>query len=349
MGMTVVSLSLVGTGLWLGWWLNKHPFPKHPSLGDRIACYRPVVDIFHGVATSTADDSLSPTGLSRYGKRGSGGIQGLGWLPPEQGGDHTLYVGHTHAIRKVQLDPEDWHVVQFSEQRIYNQTTEFPSIRLPDGQEHPIVHFGGITVIFTAERGTEVLFAAHTALDAHEVGGGAVVGVRADTLEAHNGTVAARNPHAANDWVAVDHATGIGYTGAFYNVTLALRFDLRTLEDLEPLNFTGSGLSKQGINFIQSATVQGSTLLLGTDDFQGSLYQVDLESGRVRGRQSLLLGKEMDGVVSVGPDHILVGYNRWESREGGSLQSVVLFEATHEWIEPDATVACGGSYARFLD
>ena len=89
--------------------------------------------------------------------------------------------------------------------------------------------------------------------------------------------------------------------------------------------------------------------MLGTDNYQGSLYHVDKTTGRVRGAQSLLLGNEMDGIAQVGPTQILVGYNRWRAREADFLKSIVLFEATHEWVRTDATTACGGSYVRFLD
>jgi len=345
---TVVAIGLVGLGVVAGWWLaQESPLFSINTVNpwrrsDPILCYHPVVDIFYDAS------STIPSDISRRREKDDM-LQGIAWLPPDRDGTHVLYMGHTRTLYKIQLDPDDLHVVQILNEKTYNQTTEFPTIRLANGQDLPIAHFGGIAAISTPQRGPEILLAAHTALDEDGSAGGSVVGVNAETLEFNNGTVVAHNPTTASDWVTVDYAAGIGYAGAFYNVTRALRFSIDTLKDLEPLYFTGSGLPDSGINFVQSATILGSTLLLGTDNYQGSLYHVDKMTGRVQGVQSLLLGNEMDGVASVGPNQLLVGYNRWKAREAGFLQSIVLFEATHEWIRPDTTTACGGSYVRFLD
>ena len=313
-----------------------------------ISCYRPVVDLWHAGQVST-----QPQGLSLDEPRELHGLQGLAMLPRSSSSNTNdpnmyvdLYQGHTRGLRQIQLRADDFSVVQVLQERVYNMTTDFPSIRLANGTALPLVHFGGITVIQTPARGKQVLLAAHTVLDpiTSRDGAGIIVGVDATTFDFDNSTTAAYNPHAANDWVTVDYSTGIGYTGTFFNVTHALRFRVDTLEDLEPLQFAGQGLPKEGINYVQSATVQGSTLLLGTNDFQGSLYHIDIGSGRVIGRQSLLLGNEMDGLLSISSHQLLIGFNRHKSHEHIPLESVILLEATREPIGPRP---CGGAYIHF--
>ena len=338
--VAAVVISL-GTGFWIGSETSSFN-DTSPSAEKTISCFRPVVDILHLGKKNVHPPQ--PWSMDEHGNE----LQGLTVLPQEP---TILYQGRTHSIQKLRMDLHPHTVLEVLQERHYNQSIEFPLVTLSNGVSLPIAHFGGIAIIETPERGKEVLFAAHTELDNHFYGGGLIVAVDAETLEFRNTTVA-HNPYAAHDWVAVDHTTGIGYTGTFFNVTKAMRFRLDTLEDLEPLEFRGTGLpiaTEGGINYVQSATIYQSALLLGTNDFQGSLYYVDTSTGRIKGRQSLLLGNEMDGLVAIDEDKLLVGYNRWNSHEHIDLQSIVLLRADRERLDETTMTACGGAYVHFVD
>lgn len=120
------------------------------------------------------------------------------------------------------------------------------------------------------------------------------------------------------DWVA--HHDGILYFGEFFNVQSIHRIDLETLQPLPDLELTlpdKNGLKENGINYVQSAAFDsdGRLVLLG-DDYQCTLYVIDIKSRDLVCTQGLLLGSETDGIAF---DHqrqeILVGYNREHSHE----------------------------------
>lgn len=328
-GCSCLAISLITAGIVLGIKLGQS------ETDNRIPCFRPVSDIYHSARASPL-----PTGPSFNGDYPRmGGLQGLAY----DARTAILYQAHTHGLRKMQLDADDLVFQTETDARLYNQTTDFRLIPTADQGDLPIVHFGGIAWI-----DGQVLLAAHTELlaDNQSAAGGVVVGVDAETLAPVPDIFVAHNPYQANDWVAVDPVTRVGYAGTFFNVTRVLRFDVDTQRALPALDLSGG--PADGVNFIQSAIVfQSSHLLLATNDFQTSLFYVDIETGRVVGRQSMLLGNEMDGLVQVADDKLLMGFNRAHSHEHERLLSVVLLEAVYDVIQKGQDSYCGGAYVRF--
>ena len=262
----------------------------------------PTVDILNASSPSrTAADDVSR--LKYLDDVSDYGLQGLA-LSSDDG---ILYEFHTMAVRVLQLDESGSKVVDVQKRRIYNGTVDFP--RLLDGLE--VAHIGGIDLSHSMEHGIEIWIATHS--DGVD-GRGALFAVDPTTLDV-KATRLVNVPYNL-DWVA--YRDGVLYYGVFFNVRLVHRVELSTLHPLPDLVLSlPEHLSEGGINYVQSASfdLDGHLILLG-DDYQCTIYCIDIESGSLLGTQALLLGSETDGVTFDRRRRtMLVGFNRQHSHE----------------------------------
>ena len=258
-----------------------------------------VTDLFHENHRNNDDDSSS---LLHYvtDEVGNSGLQGLAL-------DGTvLYECHTNAVRVLRLhrDKDVFVVQEISHSRVYNFTADFPLIH-----QQNVAHIGGVDIAHSKRHGTELWMATHSEGLRGEGALWAVDPVSLDPLP--NRFVAV--PYNL-DWVA--YHEGVLYFGTFFNVTSVQRVDSDTLQPMPDLSLTHLPDPTAGLQFIQSAAVFDNHLVLLSDDYQCTIYYIDLRSGEVVGSQGLLLGSETDGITfDPVTKTLLVGFNRQHSHE----------------------------------
>ena len=280
-------------------WLSRG---KHTAVGRWV----PTVDILN--ASGIAD-------LQFLGDVGDYELQGLALDPNNQ---NILYEFHTLAARVLELSPHHHRtdddriaVVRVQKRRTYNGTMDFPLI-----YNMPVAHIGGIDVAFSHSHGSEIWIATHSdGINGSGSGGeGALWAVDPDTLDI-KADRAVRVGYNL-DWVAF--WDGVLYFGGFFNVKSVKRVSIDTLAPLPDLMLSlPDGYAEGGLNYIQSAAfdLEGRLVLLG-DDYQCTIFVLDVDTGALVDSQGLLLGSETDGITfDQNRGNMLVGFNRRHSHE----------------------------------
>mmetsp|Transcript_6593 Transcript_6593/g.14460 ORF Transcript_6593/g.14460 Transcript_6593/m.14460 type:complete len:400 (+) Transcript_6593:115-1314(+) len=261
----------------------------------------PTVDILNASTSGVTDlkylDDIDDNGLQGLAISSDGRI---------------LYEFHTMAVRVMQLDDATGStVIGVTKRRVYDGSVDFPPLIDDDGGSLEVRHVGGIDLAQSDEHGTEIWIATHSdGID----GRGALFAVDPDTLDVKTSR-SVQVPYNL-DWVA--YRDGVLYYGVFFNVKLIHRVLLSTLQPLPDLELSlPEHLREGGINYVQSAAfdLDGRLVLLG-DDYQCTVYYIDVGSGAVLGTQALLLGSEVDGITFDRTRRtMLVGFNRQHSHE----------------------------------
>lgn len=254
--------------------------------------WRPVVDVLNASNISTLKYSHDV---------GNSGLQGLAFNRDCS----ILYEFHTLGVRVLNMNTTDSSVLSVAKSRVYT-SNDFPVIYTKQ-----IAHVGGIDYASSVENGQELWIATHSeGID----GEGAIVAVDPVSLSIKQDRMV--RTHYNLDWVA--HSNGILYYGEFFHVKSVKRVSLATLEPLPDLQLQlPPHLSDAGLNYIQSAAIdlEGRLVLLG-DDYQCTVYVVDIDNGNYIQSQALLLGSETDGITfNHQTRSMLVGFNRQHSHE----------------------------------
>lgn len=221
-----------------------------------------------------------------------------------------LYTVHTMAVRVFMFQSypsteRTMAIVSEQTRRVWNPRQEFPLLL----RNSTVAHLGGVDLSFSEKHGLELWMAAHSeGLN----GPGGLVAVDALNLNPKRDRTVMSETNL--DWVA--ERNGVLYFGEFFNVTRIHRVHLETLEPLSDVTLQlPDDLSGGGINYVQSGAFdkQGRLVLLG-DDYQCTVYFINVESGEMVYSQGLLLGSQTDGLTFYG-DTMLVGLNRQHSHE----------------------------------
>ena len=293
----IVFLILLATDVAqrFGWLRRMH---HHPAAQTQQQRWVPTADILNS-------DSIPD--LKFLDDVGDYGLQGLALDPHNQ---NILYEFHTMGVRVLELANDHNGIIQVvgvPRRRIYNATTDFPLI-----YDKPVAHIGGIDVAYSSRHGSEIWMATHSEGTSGE---GALWAVHPETLDVQ----ADRAVRVAYnlDWVAY-HPDGILYFGEFFNVKSIQRVSIDTLEPLPDLILTlPDAYADDGLNYIQSAAFdpKGRLVLLG-DDYQCTIFILDVQTGVLVASQGLLLGSETDGITfDRNRGSMLVGFNRQHSHE----------------------------------
>jgi len=280
----ISALILVGMATW--------QFMDTTVVYDVNAKWRPVVDILN---------ASNITSLKFVHDVGDYGLQGLAMNVECT----TLYEFHTLGVRVLRVNNVTGGVLEVLHTRVYT-SDDFPIIF-----SQPVAHIGGIDYALSVEHGEELWLATHSeGID----GEGAIIAVDPVSLDVKKDRVV--RAHYNLDWVAFHQ--GILYYGGFFNVKEVNRVDVATLESLDNLLLQLPPHLKQGgINYVQSGAFdfEGRLVLLG-DDYQCTVYFIDIETGEFVKSQPLLLGSETDGITfNHATKSMLVGYNRKHSHE----------------------------------
>lgn len=238
-------------------------------------------------------------------------LQGLA-IGSNDDGNHQkklLYEVHTLAIRVLQLDGDN-DVGNVRARRVWDGATDFPPLR----NGAVVAHIGGVDLARSAAHGTELWLATHS--DGTD-GVGGLFAVDPTTLDVVRDRSVLTDYNL--DWVAFSN--GVLYYGEFFNVRVVHRVAIDTLQVLDDLTLQlPDRLRGGGINYVQSAAFdfRGRLVLLG-DDYQCTIYVLNVDTGELVHSQGLLLGSETDGITFVhsrGRENtMLVGFNRQHSHE----------------------------------
>ena len=259
----------------------------------------PVGDILNSTMTSDKSDTTTLKYATDIQNSAKNGLQGLAYDKDT----NMLYQVHTMSIRLLQFseanddDDDDNNMIKIdsvSKTRMYTPD-DFPSLE----QNLTVTHIGGIDLSYSKIHGQELWMAIHSD-GIHGVGG--IVAVDTSTLLPKHDRKMLTSVNI--DWVV--HNNGILYYGGFFNVHSIRRVQLDTLEQspdlvLDCANYPHMDLSG-GLNYIQSGAFDddGNLVLLG-DDYQSTIYYVDVESGHILSHQGLLVGGETDGITFYNP------------------------------------------------
>ena len=286
------------------------------------------LDILNATTTTTNSDLDGLNLKYAYDVNNSvtNGLQGLAIDPITQ---NVLYEVHTMSLRVLELgsngsnnDNGDDEVDNTIIVKSVKQTKIFTSDDFPTLYNNETVrHIGGVDLANSSKYRKELWMAVHS--DGIN-GMGALVAVDTHSLMPKLSRYVLWESNL--DWVAYDSSNddGILYFGEFFNVNQIHRVKLDTLDVLSDLiidtsnvTFLRAGGDGGGMDYIQSGTFDpntGNLILLG-DDYQSTIYEIDVDTGRIVNYQPLLLGSETDGITFWQDNHLLVGVNRFHSHE----------------------------------